>query len=289
MIAAAFALAIGQTAPPPTVRPAPPPTLPPPPLAPTSAWRLDRAPLCTIARDYDQPGAPLTIGWQRVPTAPLTLRLLTLIPPADPKSAPHPTVRAFPTTGTVTIGGTTLERDFGWYLADQPGALVVSMTLRRPELDALIAAPAATPPLMTVWIDGYPPVSLSMADLQQTFARLETCNDAAEAELGISAEERAAVAERPVRAPGQWITSDDYPPVALREDVQGTSLVTLRVAIDGSVDDCRLLLTSGSDQLDETTCRLLRKRGRFTPARDRQGNPVVSHIMQPVRWVLSDY
>lgn len=281
MIAAALALAIAQAA------PAPPP--PSAPLAPTSQWRLDRAPFCTIARDYDRPGEPLTIGWQRVPARPLTIQLLILIAPVDSKSAPHEIAKAVPKTGTVAIGGTAIQSDFGWYLPDEPGALVVQFVMRRADLDAVIGAPTTAPPPMTIAIDGHAPVTLSLADLRQSFARLETCNEAAEAELGITAEERAAIAERPLRQDGIWITSDDYPSAARREDVQGTSWVVLRVAVDGSVDDCRLALTSGSDLLDQTTCRLLRKRGRFKPATDRQGKPVVSHIAQPVRWALSDF
>jgi len=80
------------------------------------------------------------------------------------------------------------------------------------------------------------------------------------------------------------ITSDDYPPSALREGLAGTVKVRLKVSSSGRVQQCDVLSSSGHDVLDSTTCRLLTSRARFTPARDKNGNPVDGEFVTSERW-----
>lgn len=295
MIAASLAIAIAQAA-------APPP-VPPVTRAPTSAWRLDRAPLCTIARDYDRPGEPMTIGWQRLPGLPTAIRMLVFYGASGgERAAPHYSPPARPNNVSVSINDQPVESGAGWYLTDNIREIVVPLLLTRSSIDPLLVAqpkpvagkvpgkPSNGPPL-TVAIDGYAPFTLRYDDFDAAFARLEACNAAAEADLGIGKDENAAIAEpaKPLTDPGGWITDLDYPAVARREDVQGRTWVLMRIATDGSVDDCRLVLTSGNDALDEATCRTLRKRARFAPAMDSRRQPVVSHKLQTVNWTLADY
>jgi protein TonB len=43
------------------------------------------------------------------------------------------------------------------------------------------------------------------------------------------------------------------------------------VRADGGVEHCRVVASSGSTLLDETTCRLIEARFRYVPARDATG------------------
>jgi protein TonB len=83
-----------------------------------------------------------------------------------------------------------------------------------------------------------------------------------------------------------YISDADYPASALRAREQGIVGFRLIVAADGRVANCTITATSGSWALDSATCRILRSRARFTPARDRNGYPAMDIIDDRVTWVL---
>lgn len=84
------------------------------------------------------------------------------------------------------------------------------------------------------------------------------------------------------------ITTEDYPPSALRNEEQGTVRVRLSVDTSGRVTGCTVSQSSGHSSLDQTTCRLLQRRARFTPARDNTGQPIADTITSPpIRWQIT--
>ncbi len=86
--------------------------------------------------------------------------------------------------------------------------------------------------------------------------------------------------------PGSWATSNDYPSRALREEREGTTGFRVSVGTDGKVTDCQITRSSGSPDLDEATCANVRRRARFTPATDGEGNPTTGSYANSVRWVI---
>lgn len=88
--------------------------------------------------------------------------------------------------------------------------------------------------------------------------------------------------------PAQWITQDDYPPGALRREESGTTAVSWEINSQGRVQNCKVTSSSGSPELDNTVCRLLERRGRYSPAMDASGNPIVSRASRRVVWQLPD-
>ncbi|QIL02328.1 TonB family protein [Sphingomonas sinipercae] len=81
-------------------------------------------------------------------------------------------------------------------------------------------------------------------------------------------------------------SGDDFP--AGVED-EGTTQATLSIGTDGRVSNCSITRSSGSRALDSATCRVLKSRARFTPARDSSGNPISDTITTPlIRWVLPE-
>ena len=82
------------------------------------------------------------------------------------------------------------------------------------------------------------------------------------------------------------LSQDDYPDSALRNEEQGTVVVRLTVGGNGRVSGCDVTSSSGSSALDQTTCRLLSSRARFTPAKDQAGQPISDTYVQRVRWQL---
>jgi len=81
---------------------------------------------------------------------------------------------------------------------------------------------------------------------------------------------------------GGSIVPRDYPRAA--NGSQGTVEARLAVSAAGAVTGCTVSRSSGNAVLDATTCRLIRQRFRFTPARDAQGNPVPSEQGWRQRW-----
>ncbi len=82
-------------------------------------------------------------------------------------------------------------------------------------------------------------------------------------------------------------STDDYPQSAIRNEEAGTTSVRLTVGADGRVSDCSVTGSSGSSSLDQTTCSIIRRRARFTPAKDQAGNPIAdSGQTARIRWEL---
>lgn len=83
-----------------------------------------------------------------------------------------------------------------------------------------------------------------------------------------------------------YFTDDDYPQDAIRKEEQGTVAFRLIIAPDGRVTDCQIDSSSGSSALDAATCRILRSRARFAPARDSGGSAVADEMSGRIKWVL---
>ncbi len=90
----------------------------------------------------------------------------------------------------------------------------------------------------------------------------------------------------PRRDPGSWVRSEDYPPAALRAGQEGRTGFRLDLGADGRATACTVIASSGSDALDEATCRLLMRRARFEPARDAGGMPIAASFSSRIAWRL---
>lgn len=91
----------------------------------------------------------------------------------------------------------------------------------------------------------------------------------------------SAVAPEPVTAASlrlgpelgrRYFGADDYPRAALRNEEAGTVRFRIAIGPNGRVGDCTITGSSGSAALDGATCRILRARIRYAPA--RPGAPV---------------
>jgi protein TonB len=91
---------------------------------------------------------------------------------------------------------------------------------------------------------------------------------------------------QPKGNPGNWATTNDYPARALREEREGTTGFRVTVGPDGRVVDCQVTSSSGHADLDAATCENVRRRARFTPATDGEGNPTTGTYSNRVRWVI---
>ena len=92
-----------------------------------------------------------------------------------------------------------------------------------------------------------------------------------------------------------WITANDYPARAMREELQGTVAYTLTVNVNGRVQACEMtknenptIMISVNDvpELNQATCRNITRRARFIPATDAEGRPLESNYAGRVSWIL---
>lgn len=82
------------------------------------------------------------------------------------------------------------------------------------------------------------------------------------------------------------IRDSDYPRAAGEQGIGGTVGVRFQVEADGRVSHCDVERSSGSKELDETTCRLIVERFRFRPSLDPEGRPVPATMIQNHSWLI---
>lgn len=92
--------------------------------------------------------------------------------------------------------------------------------------------------------------------------------------------------ESPPRRVRGRLKDSDYPEEAAEAGVSGLVSVRYHVEVDGRATGCRVTRSSGSAALDATTCRLIERRFRYDPSRDRTGRPVRSVVVVDHEWVL---
>ena len=80
--------------------------------------------------------------------------------------------------------------------------------------------------------------------------------------------------------------SEDYPWMAVRGEMQGTTGVVLLIDESGKVADCSVVETSGAASVDAQSCAIITERARFEPALDAAGNPARSSYSQRIKWML---
>lgn len=97
---------------------------------------------------------------------------------------------------------------------------------------------------------------------------------------------------RDEETPPRWIRGrlkdSDYPRGVSDSGISGRVSVRYLVDEDGRVARCSVTRSSGSPELDETTCRLIQQRFRFEPSRDARGDPVAATIVESHEWLTRD-
>lgn len=82
------------------------------------------------------------------------------------------------------------------------------------------------------------------------------------------------------------ITADDYPDSSLRSEEEGVTAVKIDVTEKGRVENCVVTSSSGHPKLDEATCNIVTRRGRYDPAKAEGGAPMRSTSTFRFRWVV---
>jgi TonB family protein len=89
---------------------------------------------------------------------------------------------------------------------------------------------------------------------------------------------------RATGSPAQWISGGPTDGDNRRNRFHGAVVVQFTVGTDGRVANCFATQSSGNPKLDAMTCHILVERGRFSPARNAQGQPVAGQVHGTYAW-----
>jgi periplasmic protein TonB len=90
----------------------------------------------------------------------------------------------------------------------------------------------------------------------------------------------------PLGAIEKRVTNDDYPASALARKSEGVVKFSLVIGENGRVSDCSIIKSSGDAALDSATCFHIKRRAKFRPATDENGNPTVGKYTGKITWRL---
>ena len=84
----------------------------------------------------------------------------------------------------------------------------------------------------------------------------------------------------------QLFSPNDYPNEARQNREQGTVGFILEIGPDGRVQDCRIVISSGSPSLDAKTCEVLQQRAKFRAGINSLGQPAPGSFSTTIHWAL---
>lgn len=133
------------------------------------------------------------------------------------------------------------------------------------------------------------PVAVQMRQFGKLQPVLADCKRKVAQHWGVdmSTLDRIAVPAEPADGPAKWVSIHDYPMDALRSGKSGLVTLLYQVGVNGSVDECRVIETSGVSSLETASCRAIEKRAKYKPAQDRDGKPMVSWEIRRIWWVTT--
>lgn len=243
------------------------------PLSPSAPWTVARSPLaCTVTRTYgtgaERKAFGFHAGWRGLDGL--------LIESREGYSGPLWRADVNVVVGThypvVVAAQEALLPDNRW-LTEIEWPHNVTVRFARARSVALQFGPTRD-------------IAFALPDIASALTRLDACITDLQGQLGIAPHEpeRVAAGPWPIAGSSRWITADDYPAAAIATSAEGKTMTLLKIGVDGSVQECRTLQSSGHPLLDQAACSLLATRGRYRPAIGHDRKPIGSHVTRLVDW-----
>jgi len=133
----------------------------------------------------------------------------------------------------------------------------------------LVQLQAPTPPIQTITTPVIPPVQPPAPPMAPPPPRKVQSAESAKGDLRT------------------LFSADDYPASAQAAGAEGTSQATITIGTDGRVVGCNIIRSSGNSALDAQTCNIIRRRAKYVPARDSNGQPTTDTLTTPpITWRL---
>ena len=244
------------------------------PMSPTAKWVVNYAEsMCVLSRDYGSGENQITLGFRPGPLSDY-IRIAILFPDTSRIARGKAQIRF--------DGGEAVPAPFMSGPTKTEGAYILLVDTKRSELHGFEAAKT-----MSIAAGKFA-FNLALPDLTKAMAALKECEKDLLVSWGMDRELIAQLATMPSIRNGiaSIFSTDDYPSAAVRESLQGTSGIRFWVSKDGKPSDCKIVETSGTKVLDQQSCGVVLRRGKFDPARTIKGDAIASPAFVRIRWEL---
>ena len=250
------------------------------PLAPTGKWTVEYAEnLCLLSHSFGTGDSEVSLGLRPWPMGEKTE--VVLISPDSSSTASRDGKGA---TLSLSSAGPEIEGDYSSHWLPTRKMRLTTLTVEQVALAGLGSASA-----VTIAIPKSARVSVTLPpSIKAALKALDTCEDDLLRGWGVDPAEKEVIATPAKPFPGiaDWITDDDYPAEALRNSQHGTVMILWTIGVDGRVSNCLPVIKSGVASLDQAACGAISRRGRYHPALDKDGKPIISHNTRRVNWLL---
>ena len=243
-------------------------------VEPSGKWVVEYADtMCVLSRDYGTGADKVTLALRPLPMSTETQVALF-------SEGRGPQVPAGKAEITVISQGRPTVGTYQRVNLPQKSVRVATMYFDGTALDDLDKATAITLRL------GKETYQLAVPGIAGAMRALATCQADLLKGWGVEMKERTNLSKPATGSAARFFGPSAYPPEAIRAEQQGRVIAVASINQVGKVEKCTIVASSKSPSLDGVTCEILRKQGKFSPALDLAGQPVASHLIVPVRWVL---
>jgi len=172
----------------------------------------------------------------------------------------------------------------GLVAALSSGALIKQLQEIKATVDTQKTPPKAPPPPPPDLVKPPPPVAI-VPEFQVATAPPPPVTTVAKAPP--PPPPKAVASSDPLRPIMRTHTLPPYPPISVRLNEQGTTLMEVHITTEGNVDDCKVEKSSSSERLDSAACDYVKSRWRWQPPTN-QGTPTAVSTRVSVKWDLKD-
>lgn len=132
------------------------------------------------------------------------------------------------------------------------------------------------------------PIILRTGPMTDAFAALTSCTDELLTHWGIDPAKYAQIVQplKSIGSPLNWLKSEDYPSEMILKQQPGLIHFRLVVGEDGRVKSCHIQQSTNSAGFDEAVCMAVKRRARFEPARDKDGNAIIAYYRNRVHFSM---
>ena len=173
---------------------------------------------------------------------------------------------------------------FGLVAALNQGALMKQLQEIKATVDTTKEPPKAPPPPPPDLVKPPPPVAI-VPEFQIATAAPPPVTVVKAAPTPTAAPRPPA--SDPLRPVTRTHTLPPYPPISVRLNEQGTTLMEVNITTEGNVDDCKVVQSSSSERLDTAACDYVKRSWRWQPPTN-QGTPTAVSTRVSVKWDLKD-
>lgn len=173
---------------------------------------------------------------------------------------------------------------FGLVAALNQGALMKQLQEIKATVDTEKTPPKAPPPPPPDLVKPPPPVAI-VPEFQVAAAAPPPVTTVAKPPPAPPAAPR--ISDTVLKPVMRTHTLPPYPPISVRLNESGTTLMEVHITTEGNVDECKIVTSSSSDRLDQAACDFVKSRWRWQPPTS-QGQPVDARTRVSVKWDLKD-